>query len=201
VRRAGEWRFPRSSSGYYNTNYLSWLALDIKGNGPAAHRTVFCRRVAALGRVDTDCEDLPAVGAFHLDVFYPIHVTILRGSLELQTRGVAPQIFQGVVGPLFFREDVNHHIAVVRHDPLALWEAVHDQRLHMMVFPKPFLQLVRDRLQMRLAGAGANQEKIGERGDAAQVDGDDALRLFVGGDCGTELSETFGVDDGGRIKN
>jgi len=57
-----------------------------------------------------------------------------------------------------------------------------------------FIQLVGDGLEMRFAGAGTNQEEIGERRELAQIDGDDVLGFFVGGYCSGELGEFCGVD-------
>ena len=67
----------------------------------------------------------------------------------------------------------------------------------MVILPKALFQFVGDRLEVRLAGSRTNEEEIRERGNATQVDGDDALRLFVGGNFGTKLGETFGVDGNG----
>jgi hypothetical protein len=94
---------------------------------------------------------------------------------------------------------VNNYVTVVRYDPLALRKSVNHEWLDPMILPKPFLQLIGNRLEVRLAGAGADQEKIGERGNAAQVDGDEAFGLFVGNYFGTKLGEAFGVDSGNRL--
>ena len=102
-----------------------------------------------------------------MDVFDEVHVANLCGNLEFQARGVAPQVFERVVGSLLFRENVDHNIAIMRDNPLTLREPVDDQRFHVMIFPKAFLELICDCLEMRLAGAGAYEEEIRERGDAA----------------------------------
>jgi hypothetical protein len=135
-----------------------------------------------------------------LNVFDEIHA-ILRSRLEFQAGCITPQIFERVVGALFLRKNVNHHVAVVRHDPLALRESIHHERFEVVILPQAFLQFASDRFEVRFAGAGTNQEKIGERRDAAQVDGDDAFRLFIGGYFGTKLGETFGVDGSETFRN
>ena len=96
---------------------------------------------------------------------------------------------------------MNNYVTVVRYDPLTLWKSVNYEWLDLMILPKPFLQLIGNRLEVRLAGTRADQEKIGERGNAAQVDGDEAFCLFVGNYFGTKLGEAFGVDSGNRFKN
>jgi hypothetical protein len=151
-------------------------------------------------RIDADREVFATIRALYLNVFDEIHVATLGGYFEFQAGRVTPKVFQRVVGPLLLRKNVNHDFPIVCYDPLTLRESVHHQRLHAMVFPKAFLQFIGDRLEMRLARPGADQEKIGERGNATQVDGDDALRLLVGSYFGTKLGETFGVDGGGRVK-
>jgi hypothetical protein len=40
---------------------------------------------------------------------------------------------------------------------------------------------------MRLAGSGANQEKVRKSRDFSQVERDDVFRLFIGDDVGAEL--------------
>ncbi len=86
-------------------------------------------------------------------------------------------------------EDVHDHVAVIRDDPLAEREAVGIERAALVIGLDAVLDFVRDGLELRLRGAGANDEEIGERGKLAQVENDDVLRLFVGGDAGTELGE------------
>jgi hypothetical protein len=54
-------------------------------------------------------------------------------------------------------------------------------------FAQTFFEFVRDRFEMRLAGSGANQEKVRKSGDFSQVERDDVFRLFIGDDVGAEL--------------
>lgn len=89
---------------------------------------------------------------------------------------------------------MNHDIAKMRDDPLALRKTVHGERLDLMAFPQLFLELVDDRLEMRIAGAGADQEKVGEGRRTAQVDDNDVFRLFVSTNCGAGLGEALRVD-------
>jgi len=65
-----------------------------------------------------------------------------------------------------------------------------------LIFPQFFLQSIYDRLEMRIAGSGADEKKVSKRGRAAQVDGDNIFRLFVSTNSGAGLGESFGVDGG-----
>ena len=199
MRRAGEWRFRYSSNSNADPDDFTRLAFDIEGNRPAANGAILSRRVSALGGVDTDRKQLAAIRALDLDVFDEVHA--LRRSLEFQPGCIAPEIFERIIRPLLFRENVNHHVAVVGDDPLALRKTINGQGLDVMIFPKAFFHFVCDGLEVWLTGSGTDEEEIGERGNTAQVDGDDAFRLFIGGYFGTELGETFGVDGIGRFKN
>ena len=59
---------------------------------------------------------------------------------------------------------------------------------------EPAGQLARDRFEVRFGGAGADDEKVCEAGDAAEVDGDDVEGFFVGDDCGAEAGEGIRFD-------
>lgn len=85
-------------------------------------------------------------------------------------------------------EDVNHDIGIIRDNPLAERIAIHGGRLHAFLF-ELILNLTGDRLQMRLGGAGTDQKKIGETGDAAQVDGDDVFGFFFRGEVSAAAGE------------
>jgi hypothetical protein len=94
-------------------------------------------------------------------------------------------------------EDVNHDIAVIEDDPLAHRKSVHGMGPDRVILFEPVLDFTRNRFQMRLGGPGADQEKIGKTGDAAQVERDDALGFFAGGELSGEPGEIYGFDGGG----
>jgi len=48
-----------------------------------------------------------------------------------------------------------------------------------MFFFEVFLDFIDDRAQVRLAGAGADHEVIGDAGDFAEIEDDDVFCLFV----------------------
>lgn len=91
-------------------------------------------------------------------------------------------------------EDVHDHIRVIRHDPLAGGKAVHRHRLDAMLGFEPRVDFPGDRLQMRLRGARTDDEKIGEGGDAAEIEGDDVLGFFVGGVLCAKARELVGFN-------
>jgi hypothetical protein len=104
-----------------------------------------------------------AIRALYLNVFDQVHAAILGWHFEFQARRVAPQVFQRIICALLLRENVHHHFPVVRHDPLALGKSVDGQRLHVVILPKSFLQLIGDCLEVRLACPGADEEEVGKR--------------------------------------
>lgn len=85
-----------------------------------------------------------------------------KSDRDLQPRRITPEIFQSVEVALLGVKNVHEHIVVVDHHPLAQRVAVHIMRAHSMVFAQLFLDLTGDGLEMRLGGAGANDEEIGE---------------------------------------
>jgi hypothetical protein len=78
-------------------------------------------------------------------------------------------------------KNVHEHVAQIDHDPLAHWIAIHRLRLDVMLFFKPILNFRGNRLEMRLGSSGADQKKIGEGGNATQIERKDIFRLFVAG--------------------
>ena len=115
-------------------------------------------------------------------------------KLQLEARRVGPEIFQTVQRALFVVEDVNDHVGVIHDDPLARRIAVHGHGRDVMLELEPFLHLPRDRFQMWLGCACADDEIIGERGDAAEIERDDVLGFFVGGILRAEAGELVGFN-------
>ena len=103
--------------------------------------------------------------------------------------GVAPEVFERVVGPLFLMEGMDDDVAKVRHDPVAERHAIDRSRLDAMVLLEPPLEFIDDGLEVRFAGSRADQEEIRVRRNAAQIDGYRPLGFFVRGDPGTQLEE------------
>ena len=91
-------------------------------------------------------------------------------------------------------EDVDDHVGIIRDDPLAGRVAVNRHGRDAVLAPERVAQLAGDRFQMRLGRARADDEKIRERGDAAQIEGDDVFGFFVGGVLRAEAGELFRFD-------
>jgi len=91
-------------------------------------------------------------------------------------------------------KDVHDHVPVVDDDPLAERVAVHGERADGVVFFQAFLNLSRDRFEVRFRRAGADDEEIGERRDAAQVEADDVFGFLVRGEFRAEDCELLGVN-------
>jgi len=76
-------------------------------------------------------------------------------------------------------EDVDDHFQIIEHDPLARWKSVDRRGASAMVFAQARFDLSSDRFQLGLRVRRTNNEKIGEAGNAREVEDDDIFRLFV----------------------
>ena len=95
---------------------------------------------------------------------------------------------------------MHDHAGVVGDDPLAGREAVHGERLDVVVFLQAIAQFAGDGLEVRLGGAGTNDEEIREGGNATEVDGHDVFGFFLGDDLGAEAGEGVRFDGAGPGK-
>ena len=75
---------------------------------------------------------------------------------------------------------MHHDVAVIDDDPVAHWVAVDGGRGYRVVCLEAAFDFAGDGLEVRLGGAAANDEEIRERRDAAQIEGNNVLGLFVG---------------------
>lgn len=105
---------------------------------------------------------------------------------QREPRGIAPEIFKAVDPTLLGVEDVHEHFVVIDHNPLARGIPVDGVRPHAMIIAELILDLARDGLEMRLGGAGADDEEVGQAGDIAQVDRNDVFGLLVRGEFRAE---------------
>jgi len=128
------------------------------------------------------------VRALHLDFDDGVHPLELG---QLQARRIAPEIFEPVKGTLALVEDVNHDISEIDHHPLAYGIAIGGRWLHAVLQLQLIADFARDRFQMRLRGAGTDDEEIREIRDAAQINRDDVFRLFVGSVLGAQQRQFF----------
>lgn len=83
-------------------------------------------------------------------------------------------------------ENVHDHVGIVRHDPLADGEAIDREWLETVLLPQRVAQFAGDGFQVRLGGAGAEDEEIREADDATEIDGDDVLGFFFRDEVGAE---------------
>jgi hypothetical protein len=84
-------------------------------------------------------------------------------------------------------KNVNDHLHVIEHDPLAGGEAIHGNGAHAVVVLKAALDFARNRLQVGLGSSRADDEKVGEGRDALEIEDDNVLRLFVRREVGAGL--------------
>ena len=113
---------------------------------------------------------------------------ILEGHLG----SVAPEGFE-VVEVAFVRlEDVDNHAVVIEHDPLAGGKTV-GVGGETQIVAQFFADFAADGFEVRVAGAGADDKKVREAGNFAQIENADIFGLFVGSRAGGGESDGFGV--------
>jgi len=76
-------------------------------------------------------------------------------------------------------EDVDHDFEIVEYDPLARRKTVDRGGPPAVVFSQPRFDFVRDGFQLRLRSCRANNEEIGETGNAREVEDDDVFGLLI----------------------
>src|SRR5439155_5764446 len=91
------------------------------------------------------------------------------GGCSSHALRVAQEMFEAVVFPEFGMKNVNHHVAVIHHHPPARRVTVVMRRANAFVL-EPTRDFIRNRLQVRLGRAGANEKIVRERRDLAHVE-------------------------------
>jgi hypothetical protein len=81
-------------------------------------------------------------------------------------------------------EHVHHHLQIIEHDPLTRRKTVDRNRAHGMVFLQTRFNFSGDGFEMRFGRGGADDKKIGERGNSAQIEDDDVFGLLIRGKLG-----------------
>src|SRR5437867_3820808 len=90
--------------------------------------------------------------------------TTSRASFSIFDRfPVAPKAFEIVVGPRFFRKDIDHAIAVVHQNPLGVGITLHARR-NVALLLQLLLDLVGDGLVLAGISAAANDQGVSEGG-------------------------------------
>ena len=84
-------------------------------------------------------------------------------------------------------KDMDNHLQVIKHDPLARWETVNRHRSDRVILFQPRFDFVCNRFQLRLGRGRANHEEIGKRRNCAQIQDGNLFRLFVGGEFRTSF--------------
>ena len=81
-------------------------------------------------------------------------------------------------------EDVDNHFEIIEHDPLARRKTVNGSGSNLVMFLYFRLNLVRDRFKLWFGSCRTDHEKVGEAGDAGEIENDNVFGLFVGGELG-----------------
>ena len=100
---------------------------------------------------------------------------------QFEARGVAPEVLEGVEAAFLSMEDVDDDVAVIDDDPMAHGVAIDCVGRDAVIVLEALHDLAGDSLEVRLGGAATNDEEIGEVRYASQIDRNDVLRLFIGG--------------------
>jgi hypothetical protein len=82
---------------------------------------------------------------------------------------------------------VHDHVRVIGHHPLARWKAVETPRPDSMILAQAILELIDDRLEVRLGIAGAEEKKVREARDAAHIQRHEIFSFFVRRNFGAKL--------------
>ncbi len=116
---------------------------------------------------------------------------------ELPSLCITPQLLQLVELARGRVEDVNDEVDVIDQDPLSTLQALHMVRSNAL-----FLQLVQDvigdRLDLNVGGAGGDQEIVRCGGDAPEIEGNDVVSLPLQRQLGGALQNGNGVGRRGR---
>jgi len=115
----------------------------------------------------------------------------LVARASLHALGVAPEVFQAVTLAEFGMEDMDENVIEIHDNPAAGREAVAVQRADARV-AETAGNFIGDGFEVRLGRAVADQEKIGDVGNAAHIENDDVLGLLVEGDFAAKFGQFFG---------
>ena len=108
--------------------------------------------------------------------------SVFGSRFPTNQRRVAPEVFQTIKGAFGLVKDVDNYLQVIEHHPLAGWKPVDCHWSNRMILSQSRFNLICDRFKLRLGCGGANHEEICKRGNRAQIQHDDVLRLFVRGE-------------------
>lgn len=76
-------------------------------------------------------------------------------------------------------KDVDHYLKIIEHDPLAGRKSVDCYSTNFVILLQSSLDLIRNRLKLRLGCGRADYKKISKGGNFPQVDDDNVFGLFI----------------------
>jgi hypothetical protein len=115
------------------------------------------------------------------------------GFAGFYQRGVAPEIFEVVEFAHVAAHDVDDHVEIIQDHPGGVDGAVGSARALVVLFFEILLDFIDNGAEVRLAGAGADNEVISDAGDLAEVEDDNVFCLFVVRQFAAEQSQFSGV--------
>src|SRR5262249_61449646 len=100
--------------------------------------------------------------------------------LPVDTRRVRPQAFELVVRARLVEEDVHDDVAEVEEHPGRVVEPFDTGRRRGQLVVHRLLDLVDDRADLPDVRAARDHERVGDREDVTDIDGDDVAALLGG---------------------
>jgi hypothetical protein len=76
-------------------------------------------------------------------------------------------------------KDVDHHLQVIEHDPLARRKSIDRHRPDFMFLLEARLNLARNRFQLRFGSGRTDDKKIGKTRNATQIPDNNVFGLLI----------------------
>ena len=109
--------------------------------------------------------------------------------MPIEVGNVAPEEFKGVEVAGVGGEDVDDDVEEVEEDPAVRGEAFEAGRFFAQLVADVFLHFGDDGAELAGAGAGGDDEKVGDGTGVAQVEDDDVAAAVLGGNAGKSDGE------------
>ncbi len=115
-----------------------------------------------------------------------------ENRLPIYAGSIGPEAFEIVHFPHLGRENMDHHIPVILHDPLALVVAIHPFTLIAGDF-ELFVDFLRDGNHLAAAGAGADHKEIKDGRDRGEIENEGFIptKTFRNASAPAGFNQTF----------
>jgi len=106
---------------------------------------------------------------------------------ERQRRGIAPQSFESIELTFFAQENVDHEIDIVEQDPFATPQALDVSRFPPGLGKQASFDVLDDRGDLTVGRSVADDERVGDVGEPAQVESYHVLGFSIA--CGIHTKQ------------